>query len=1147
LLGLWIALALAAPTDEALTVDEAIALAMEGRLEEAEVALTATIARLKDAPGEEEAHVSALGTYSVLLSNMERFEDALAANGRHVAAARAHHGDSHEELALALYQQGYTLFLVEQHAEAIPVLTEARRIQLDVLGAAAHDIAATDMVLANHYRALGRPESAIVHARDALSHHLEHGVDDNILEQTCHTLFDLLERDRAAKTEVFSQTMSLIETVEIDDPYDYLDLLVNLSKRAQEIGDPRRGHKALERAKSYLDQAQAEVAEVTLVTRLQIYRRLAAARIRAADVNGAHEILDQMEAIGEGFEDAVFRQDLADLRSQAFYVNGDFEAAETEARRSLARNPRETNVLHNVGALLSDMGRPEEGLVYLKRALRIEEANGSSLSSQATTHNSMAKTWLLLGDIERARDETERAVELWIEGRGLDHPDVATGYNNLGEIARRLGDRTTARAHFDRALQVWENTLGPDHPEVANATHNIAGLLALSEQPDAAEPWFARTLAILEPALGLDNVELAPTYMSQCGYERRRGNYDRAEDLALKAQQLWIEALGRGHDDTTIPMAAMARIAFDRGDQETALVLMQKVIRTREAAVGPDHPDMASALGATASLLADAKRHDEAREHRQRAYDLGSRHLRHVLGGLSEREQLGLLSRELDQVRAYVNTFSRPGDESRAYQVVLDWKGAVRQLSIDARSAALENGEDMDRVRDLRHRIAQHVLAPYAEDQTQSRNEEIRELTLERERLERAIARQNRAFRAENAAQHATVADVCAALPPDTQLVDFLWTPTGYVSFVVDGDCALKRIDIPDSAGIDENAQRLRHLLATDAMPTRIFQTSVALREQLWDPLAPALVNNRIIIVPDGPLSVVPFGALALGDGRYLLEDLRISYTETASDLVRWKRAEPVKKDGVLLVGGVEYGDAPTNESEGLLAMRSACLERDFDPLPGTRGEVEELASAFEERKLEARVLTDDAPTEATLAQEVQGQRILHLATHGFFASGQCKSALGGDAGINPMLLSGVVLAGANQPSDVGGDTDALWTAEEVALLDLEGTELVVLSACETGLGEIAPGDGVLGLRRAFSVAGARTTVMSLWPVPDLTTRRLMIDMYEGILRKKKPLSTADALREAQLAILEEIRAEGKLLSPHVWAAFVASGAAVDD
>ena len=183
---------------------------------------------------------------------------------------------------------------------------------------------------------------------------------------------------------------------------------------------------------------------------------------------------------------------------------------------------------------------------------------------------------------------------------------------------------------------------------------------------------------------------------------------------------------------------------------------------------------------------------------------------------------------------------------------------------------------------------------------------------------------------------------------------------------------------------------------------------------------------------------------------------------------------------------------------------------------------------------------------------------MLHLATHGFFLGSTCRPAIGGtravgglaprlpsqtNAGLadNPLLLSGLALAGANRRAAAApGDDDGILTGEEVAALNLGGVEWAVLSACDTGLGEVKAGEGVFGLRRAFQIAGARTVIMSLWSVDDDATRVWMRALYEG--RLQKHLNTADAMQQASLSVLRARRARGESTHPFYWAGFVAAG-----
>jgi CHAT domain-containing protein len=237
-----------------------------------------------------------------------------------------------------------------------------------------------------------------------------------------------------------------------------------------------------------------------------------------------------------------------------------------------------------------------------------------------------------------------------------------------------------------------------------------------------------------------------------------------------------------------------------------------------------------------------------------------------------------------------------------------------------------------------------------------------------------------------------------------------------------------------------------------------------------------------------------------------------------------------------------------------------------FEPLPESRQEIGQVVqlwqhgvahgenlrgpSAADQKEL---ALLGPAASETSFKAAAPGRQILHIATHGFFLGENCASILergiGGPNqgqlalihGENPLLLSGLALAGANHRDAAGPDEDdGVLTAEEIAALDLTGVEWAVLSACETGVGSVRTGEGVFGLRRAFQVAGVRTLIMSLWAVDDAASREWMGGLYEN--RFAKGLSTADAVHETSLESLLARRSAGESTHPFFWAGFIASG-----
>jgi CHAT domain-containing protein len=332
------------------------------------------------------------------------------------------------------------------------------------------------------------------------------------------------------------------------------------------------------------------------------------------------------------------------------------------------------------------------------------------------------------------------------------------------------------------------------------------------------------------------------------------------------------------------------------------------------------------------------------------------------------------------------------------------------------------------------------------------------------------------------------------------------------------------------------------------------------LRQVLFDPLLPAFEGRtQLLIAPDGDLTRLPFEVLPTADGCRVIDRYRISYVTTGRDVLRFGAASLDIPADPLVVADPDFdlaaanpGTVPEIREHG--GKHSRDLDRStlrFGRLHGTRNEGEQVAAllgvqpCLDAEALEARVKACRSP------------RILHLATHGYFLADQPRDRKGerseleavsfsdgsqldrffGAALENPLLRSGVALAGVNSWLKGGSPPaeaeDGLLTAEDVSALNLLDTEMVVLSACETGLGAIHVGEGVFGLRRAFVLAGARTLVMSLWKVPDQQTQELMQMFYRHILHGQ---SRADALRQAQLAL------KARCPDPLYWGAFICQG-----
>jgi CHAT domain-containing protein len=493
----------------------------------------------------------------------------------------------------------------------------------------------------------------------------------------------------------------------------------------------------------------------------------------------------------------------------------------------------------------------------------------------------------------------------------------------------------------------------------------------------------------------------------------------------------------------------------------------------------------------------------------------------------------------------------------RSRSVVLDELVARSQMGHEDSAIA---PDVLQRFVLARQRYANLTVQSLREQVPRSRLDAARS---EAEEAEAVVAQRSAKVRAQRDMANAGLDQIRARLGDRTALVSFVRYERSatrgrraapvYGAFVlVAGQQTPTFVALGTAARIDT---LVRAWQADVRRPGSVTAAGVALRAAVWDPLVAHIDSaNRVFIVPDGALSLVSFPALPRRGGGYLVEDERVLHVlSTERDLV--DNSDKEQSASALIVGGPAFAG---NQPATLTATRAGIDCRGarplaFPELPGARVEAQEVGSLWSNTgSRDAVILRGADATETAVKEKLRGRRVIHLATHGFFLGSQCDDrepgtrAIGGVVAAsapkivrNPLSLSGLAFAGANRKTP-GAVDDGILTAQEIASLDLHGTEWAVLSACNTGLGEIRSGEGVLGLRRAFQIAGARTVIMSLWSVDDQATRRWMQALYEA--RLTRGLDTAESVRAASLAILKQRRAARLSTHPFYWAAFVAAG-----
>jgi len=818
------------------------------------------------------------------------------------------------------------------------------------------------------------------------------------------------------------------------------------------------------------------------------------------------------------------------------------------------------------------LGRYADAEKTLQRAIQMgEKLLGPESAITAYAKENLGLVYRLTNDFAKASQLLEQATEVAAKALGPDDGRMEVFWSNLSLIHSDMGDAKQARIELEHAFAIAERTLEPDDNRMAALANNLGLLYQKQRDYDRAEQLFEKSLSIYEKKFGPDYPEVATELQNMGINARQKKDFDRA--IALYQRALDIRRKIVGPESPTIAALEnnLANIYHGKRDYQKALETQQHALAIAEKTVGPYHGLRLTLLDniARSYLALGDLAHAIDSETKAEQGDEAAAELDLVVG--SERQKLAYLddfgestSRILSLNLKFAPTDS---DAARlAVLVLLQRKGRVLDAISNSIAALRErsNADDKKLLDDLNSNVAAlaklTVNGPgkLAREQYQ---QQIDTLTANKEKLEATISVRSAEFRAQS--QPVSLAQIQSLIPANTALIEFTtyqpFNPNAennneafgasrYAAYIVRNGNAVAGKDLGDAAAIDADVAALRSALR-DPNRTDARERARAVDEEIIRPLRNLLGDaKQLLISPDGELNLIPFAALIDEDGRYLLQRYSLTYLTSGRDLLRMQNARDTRSQP-LIVANPAFGETASesiadsgsksvthNGSRRSVTSGSDFSHLYFAPLSNTDQEAQSIEKFFPD----ASVLTGTQANEAAVKQ-VNAPRILHLATHGFFLSPKATAPgssrppnASSDFDFdNPLLRSGLALAGANARSS--NANDGILTALEASGLNLWGTKLVVLSACDTGVGEVRTGEGVYGLRRAFTLAGAESLVMSLWPISDYTTRTLMNNYYKNL---KAGMGRGEALRRVQLDMLQK----NPHLHPFYWANFIQTG-----
>lgn len=1053
-----------------------------------------------------------------------------------------------------LYNQG-------RYEEAIPLAKEALSIVEKALGRRDPNTAKSMHILATLYRAAGEYGKAEPLYRESLSireeklgpEHQETAASLNDLALLYKTLGDYVRSE-----PLYQKALALYEKGFGKGHINTAAVLNNLAELYEALGDYKKAEPLFTRALSIAEQVLGPDHRNT----------------------------------------ATARHNLAGL-----YQNmGEYDRAEPLYQRVLAvrektlgpDHPDTAMALGSLAGLYKQMGEFSKAESFLQRALRISEKGlGPDHIFTAATLGNLAGLYEFTGDYEKAESFYQQCLAIFDRTIGPSHPDAAVVLGNLAGLHRRLGDYDQAASLYNRSLGILEKSVGPKHPTTASTQSSLAELYGAMGEHARAVKLAIRSLEAREETLGPNHPDTAGSLHSLAVLYANQGRQDQAEPLLNRALAIREETLGPAHHATAATMSHLANLYKNRGEFAKAEPLFVKVLNVVVQSLGRQNPDVLASLN-NLGLIAGAKGdYETAQDYHKQAQDISARLIDQVMGFTSEDQKLRFLAsqRESLELSLGLAAFHVPGDREAAGDALTVWlrrKGVILEAQQRYQEALVLSGdrqamEVFRELADVRSQLSRLVFSGPGLKNPKAHRARIAGLEARQKELEARLSKLSASFAREKKVRQADPAQVASALPRGGVLVDFAlvrpydykafgaeerWGPAHYLAFVLPagrpGDLAL--VDLGEAGPIDREIAKLKTAVSglNDAAGKTAEEAGAELYRLVFAKLETKIKTARqIFISPDGNLNLIPFEVFRKPDGEFLIQNYSFNYLSSGRDLTGFGLVGGAAGPS-LLMGDPDFDLDSKSKKRAMRTLdlegRSFVAQRSpetrgmrFSALPGTG---EELAAVRAALGPSAKVYTGAMALEEVLVSQDKPPRILHLATHGFFLTDQQIERLGArgltttdDAPVpggirieNPLLRSGLALAGANRGADSSGSegSDGLLTAEEVLGLNLRGTDMVVLSACNTGVGEVQAGEGVYGLRRAFVQAGAEGLVMSMWPVPDRETKELMETFYKHI--SSGETSRLEALRQAALEQLEVAGERYGHPHPLFWGAFVYMG-----
>lgn len=884
----------------------------------------------------------------------------------------------------------------------------------------------------------------------------------------------------------------------------------------------------------------------------------------------------------KGEDNSDFATSLNNLSCYYFALGNYLEAVELGEqtlkirKATLGENhPDYAASLSNLSNSYAHLGNFSKAVEYEEHALVIYKVTqGESHPNFAKSLSNLSGYYSALGDYSKALKYGEQALESRKSILSENHPDYAISLNNIASICSKIGNYSKAVELEKQALGILKATFGEDHPEYASFLLNLGNSYFHLGDYLKAEELYNEVLEIFKFALGENHQKYADLLNNLAVLYSTFGDYSKAVELDSQAYEIRKAIFGEIHPDCAQSLNNLASDYACLGDYSKAVELGGQALDILKASFGENHPDVATSLSNLAGYYSYLGDHSKSIDFCSRAVTFFKSMNLHLFSSLSANQRtLNWTNYSYLFTDYYPNLFYKSNRHQAADiydNAALFAKSLLLTTEMEINRLIQESGdqESLDILENLRSKRL--LLQKLYETPISERYVNVDSIANEADLLEKTLVMRSKVYGDFEQRFKTTWKDIQNVLAVDEIAVEFLsFNLIGTDSTMV-AALTLKKDDIePNFIPLFE----LRQLL--ELVDTEYF-ICPELTDLVWKPLQNELHGiRRIYFSPAGVLHRIGIDYLP---GMEEYEMFRLSTTREIIDMKEKTVSHQKDKTMAVLYGGVDYEASEVSDSDTSTQVIANVLSDDTSRqlslsfhrafidsldlrsmtagyLPNTLTEVKNISAMLEKSKYPTVVHVGMKATETSVKSlSTKAPSILHISTHGFYyTEKQARKEnrprfLGIDEeqiiNVEDKMLtrSGLLMAGANHSlkgEDVPMDVDdGILTALEISRLDLRGVDLVVLSACETGNGDIMQGEGVFGLQRAFKKAGAQTILMSLWKVADIPTEMLMTEFYKNLCEGK---SKRESLRIAQKTVREYKDSDGNSLfqDPQYWAGFI--------